>query len=99
MYAEQSQLFIFSDGPKTEKDESKVKEVRKYLKTIKGFKNIEIIERDKNWELVNNIIDAVTKIVNKHGRIIVLWTPWKRARKYHKKISEKTQIYIDLTKE
>jgi len=47
MYAEQSQLFIFSDGPKTEKDEQKVKEVRKYLKTIKGFKNIEIMEGGK----------------------------------------------------
>jgi len=55
IYAEQSYLFIFSDGPKTEKDEPKVKEVRKYLKTIKGFKNIEIIERDKNWGLANNI--------------------------------------------
>jgi hypothetical protein len=72
MYAEQSYLFIFSDGPKTEKDEPKVKEVRKYLKTIKGFKNIEIIERDKNWGLANNIIDGVTKIVNEYGRIIVL---------------------------
>ncbi len=72
LYAEQSHLFIFSDGPKTEKDEQRVKEVRKYLKTIKGFKNIEIIERDKNWGLANNIIDGVTKIVNEYGRIIVL---------------------------
>jgi GT2 family glycosyltransferase len=72
LYAEESNLFIFSDGPKTEKDEPKVKEVREYLKTIKGFKNIEIIERDRNWGLANNIIDAVTNIVNEHGRIIVL---------------------------
>jgi hypothetical protein len=72
LYAEQSHLFIFSDGPKTEKDELKVKEVRKYLKTIKGFKNIEIIERDKNWGLANNIIDGITKVVNQYGRVIVL---------------------------
>jgi hypothetical protein len=72
MYAEQSHLFIFSDGPKTEKDEPKVKEVREYLKTIKGFKNIEIIERDKNWGLANNIIDGITKVVNQYGRVIVL---------------------------
>jgi len=72
VYAEQSHLFIFSDGPKTEKDEPKVKEVRKYLKTIKGFKNIEIIERDKNWGLANNIIDGITKVVNQYGRVIVL---------------------------
>jgi len=72
LYVEESNLFIFSDGPKTEKDEPKVKEVREYLKTIKGFKNIEIIERDENWGLANNIIDGVTKIVNEYGRIIVL---------------------------
>jgi hypothetical protein len=72
MYAEQSHLFIFSDGPKTEKDEPKVKEVREYLKTIKCFKNIEIIERDKNWGLANNIIDGITKVVNQYGRVIVL---------------------------
>jgi len=72
IYAEQSHLFIFSDGPKTEKDEPKVKEVREYLKTIKCFKNIEIIERDKNWGLANNIIDGITKVVNQYGRVIVL---------------------------
>ncbi len=47
MYAKQSHLFVFSDGPKTEKDEQKVKEVRKYLKTIKVFKNIQIMEGGK----------------------------------------------------
>jgi hypothetical protein len=72
IYAEQSHLFIFSDGPKTEKDEPKVKEVREYLKTIKCFKNIEIIERDKNWGLANNIIDGITKVVNQYGKVIVL---------------------------
>jgi len=72
LYAGQSNLFIFSDGPKTDKDEPKVKEVREYLKTIKGFNNIEIIEREKNWGLANNIIDGVTKIVNEYGKIIVL---------------------------
>ena len=49
--ARESELFVFSDGPKTDKDEPKVKEVREYLKTIKGFKNMEIIERDINLEI------------------------------------------------
>jgi hypothetical protein len=70
--ARESELFVFSDGPKTEKDESKVKEVREYIKTIKGFRKVEIIERDRNFGLANNIIDGVTKIVNEYRRIIVL---------------------------
>lgn len=70
--ADESELFIFSDGPKNENDVTKVNEVRAYLKTIKGFKNVIIIEREKNWGLANNIIDGVTRIVNEYGKIIVL---------------------------
>ena len=70
--ANESVIFIFSDGPKTEEDEPKVEEVRKFLKTIQGFKQIEIIEREKNWGLAKNIIDGVTKVVNEYGTIIVL---------------------------
>jgi hypothetical protein len=68
----ESEIFIFSDGPKDENDESKVAEVRKYIKTIKGFKRIEIIERDKNWGLANNIIDGITKVVNQYGKVVIL---------------------------
>ena len=70
--AQESELFIFSDGWKNEDDKPKVLEVRDYLKTIDGFKKVTIIEKDKNWGLANNIIDGVTKIVNDYGRIIVL---------------------------
>lgn len=71
-FAKESELFIFSDGPKNEEAEGKVKEVRKYIKTISGFKNVEIIERSKNMGLANSIILGVTETVNKYGRVIVL---------------------------
>lgn len=70
--ASKSELFIFSDGWKSEKDKPKVLEVREYLKTIDGFKKVHVIERDKNWGLANNIIDGVTQVVNEYGKIIVL---------------------------
>ena len=68
----ESELFIFSDGSKNDNDIDKVKQIRDYIKTIDGFKKINIIEREKNWGLANNIIDGVTQIVNKYGKIIVL---------------------------
>ncbi|MDR0743233.1 MAG: glycosyltransferase family 2 protein, partial [Tannerella sp.] len=37
-----------------------------------GFKSIQVVEREKNWGLSNNIISGVTEIVNKYGKIIVL---------------------------
>ena len=70
--ANESELFIFSDGIKNEMAVKDVKEVRDYIRTIDGFKNIEIIERDKNLGLANSVIYGVTQIVNKYGKIIVL---------------------------
>ncbi len=69
--ASESELFIFSDNSK-EKNDNKVLEVRRYIKTISGFKNVIIIERKKNFGLSKNIIDGVTNIVNKYGKVIVL---------------------------
>lgn len=70
--AAESELFIFSDGPKNDAAEEKVREVRSYIRSINGFKNITIIEREKNWGLADNIIDGVTQVVNEYGRVIVL---------------------------
>ncbi len=70
--AGQSELFIFSDGPKTDKDVEKVREVREYLYTIKGFKRIEITEREKNWGLAQSIITGVSTVLNNYDRIIVM---------------------------
>ena len=47
--AQDSELFIYSDAPKTPKDTDSVKEVREYIKTVGGFKRVTLIEREKNW--------------------------------------------------
>ncbi len=70
--AADSNLFVFSDGPKNEFDKIKVNNVRRYLETITGFRSIEIIKKEKNIGLANSIISGVTDIVNKFGKIIVL---------------------------
>ena len=98
LYADQSELFIFSDGAKNEKDELKVKEVREYLKTIKGFKKIEIIERDKNWGLANNIIDGVTKVVNEYGKVVVLEDDLVTSPYFLKFMNEGLKFYEDEEK-
>lgn len=69
--AQESNLFIFSDGPKTG-EEKKVKEVRNYLKEITGFKNIRIIEREENLGLAQSVILGVTDVVSQYGKVIVL---------------------------
>lgn len=70
--AELSELFVFSDGPKNADAEAEVELVRDYIQTICGFKKVHIINKEKNWGLAKSIIDGVTTIVNKYGKIIVL---------------------------
>lgn len=68
----QSILYIFSDAQKREEDKSKVEAVRKYIYSIKGFKEIHLIERNENCGLAESIISGVTEVVNKYGTVIVL---------------------------
>jgi len=70
--AKDSELFIFSDGWKNEKDKPNVESVRSYLKTIEGFKSITIYESKKNKGLANSTIEGVTQIINQYHKVIVL---------------------------
>lgn len=73
--ANQSELFIFSDGPKsgaTNQQLKQIKKVRKILRSSKWCKKITIYESKCNKGLANSVIDGVTKIINKYGRVIVL---------------------------
>ncbi len=70
--AQESELFIFSDGPKNKAAAEQVQEVRDYIHTINGFKRISIIKRERNWGLADSIIDGVTQVVNQYDRVIVL---------------------------
>lgn len=70
--AAESELFIFSDGPKKAADEPVITEIRNYLKTVTGFKKTTVIEASANKGLATSIISGVTEILNKYGRIIVL---------------------------
>jgi len=71
-FANESELIVFSDGPKQAADRNGVEEVRKYLLTLTGFKSIEIIEQQQNLGLSGSILKGVTDVVNKYGRVIVL---------------------------
>ncbi len=70
--ASQSELFIFSDGPKSVAGKTKIDDVRAYLSTVKGFKSVSVVEATKNKGLAKSIIEGVTEIVNKHKKIIVV---------------------------
>ncbi len=70
--AKESDLWIFSDGPSNESNKVLVSNVRKYLRTVTGFKSVNMVEREGNFGLASNIIDGVTQIVKRYGKVIVL---------------------------
>ena len=70
--SQQSELFIYSDGGKNFEDEKKVEETRKILDSTSGFKKVTVIKRPVNFGLAANVIDGVSTIVEKYGKVIVL---------------------------
>lgn len=70
--AQESDLYIFSDGPKNLNDQVAINRVRVYLKTIQGFKKIKIFESYTNKGLANSIIDGVTQMFEIFDKVIVL---------------------------
>jgi hypothetical protein len=70
--AKETDLYIFSDGPRNDIDKKKVLEVRTYLQSITGFKNIFIKEHPENLGLANSIISGVSEVINIRGSVIIL---------------------------
>ncbi len=91
--ANKSELFIYSDAAKNENDLEKVAKVREYIKNIGGFKKIITIKRKVNTGLAPSIINAVTKIVNKYGKIIVLEDDLVTSRYFLRFMNEALEAY------
>lgn len=70
--AKDSILYIYSDAAKKEDDKESVQSVRNYIRSLAHFKNVIIVERERNYGLAENIIEGVSKVVNEYGAVIVL---------------------------
>lgn len=70
--AQDTIVYVFSDGFKSNEDSARVMEVRDYLHSLNLFKQLYIIERQDNIGLRKNIENGVSEIVTKYGKVIVL---------------------------
>ena len=73
--AQQSDLYVFCDGPKqnaTIEQIAKVQEVQSFAEHISGFKNVYLTKQSQNKGLANSVINGVSNIIKKHGRVIVV---------------------------
>ncbi len=70
--ASNTDLFIYSDAAKSDKDSIAVREVRNIVSSVSGFKSVSLCFRSENIGLASNIMDGVSKVCEKYGRVIVI---------------------------
>jgi len=71
--ADESSLYIFSDGAKVDEEVAIIAEVRSVIKNFDtGFKTVEIFESENNRGLADSIISGVTEIVSIHEKVVVI---------------------------
>jgi hypothetical protein len=68
----ESDLYVFSDGPKKSHDAEKVEAVRSYIRSLTGFRSITITEHPQNKGLANSVIGGVSSVFNSNEKAIVL---------------------------
>lgn len=70
--ASKTDLYIFADGSRGDKDVAGVKEVREVISSVSGFKSVTVDMAQSNRGLKESVIRAVSQVIDKHGRAIVL---------------------------
>lgn len=91
----QSSLIVFSDSYKNEDDARKVFEVREYIKTLTGFKSIELVERNSNLGLANSIISGINQTFEKYDKIIVLEDDLVTSKYFLRFMNDALNFYAD----
>lgn len=68
----QTDLIVYADAARNASEETAVNEVRSIVKSTQGFRSITLVERKTNYGLARNIIEGVSEVCNRYGRVIVL---------------------------
>ena len=96
--ANKSHLYIFCDGPKANESKETIKfieEVRTVVKSKKWCAKVTVYESNVNLGLAKSIISGVTKIVKKHGKVIVLEDDIVVSKVFLKYMNEALEFYQD----
>lgn len=89
-------LVIFSDAAKTESAVSDVEIIRRIIGEFKKeskFYSIEIVSQSDNKGLANSIIDGVTEVINRYGKVIVLEDDLRVSSDFLKFMNESLAFY------
>lgn len=68
---EESDVFVFIDGPKRDEDVAYIRETSRIAQNIRS-RNLEIVTRRENLGLKNNIKQGVSEVISRYGKAIVV---------------------------
>lgn len=70
--ARESELNVFCDGAAVPEDETAVGQVREVARRAEGFREVRVVERDRNLGLAQSLISGISETLEREDRIIVL---------------------------
>mgnify|MGYP000904813348 CR=1 FL=1 len=70
--ADQSDLIVYADAARGERNAEAVCAVRELIRSASGFRSVTLVKRDMNFGLARNIIEGVSEVLHQHDRVIVL---------------------------
>lgn len=93
--AAESMLFVYSDAPRTAADVPDVDAVRQEIHAIRGFRSVTVVERAANMGLARNVIDGVTTLCQRFGRVIVVEDDLLLAPHFLRFMNDALDVYED----
>lgn len=72
LLADETDLVLASDHPRTEADAPAVAAVRRFLRKVTGFRSVTLIERDTNLGPADNCFSALRMMFEQHDRFVLM---------------------------
>lgn len=98
--AAMTDLYVFVDGARADRqgEQEKVLAVQAYVRSISGFRSTEYCFSEKNKGLAASIIQGVSRVINRHGRAIVLEDDLVLADNFLAFMNQGLDLYADKKK-
>jgi hypothetical protein len=94
-FASDSDLVVFSDGPRNSLDEHLVAEVRELVQGFGGFRSVKVEAAKSNKGLARSVIEGVTMMFDQSEQLIVLEDDLVTSRNFLGFMNEALEYYRD----
>lgn len=91
---EESPLFVFADGPRTETETSAVRATRAAARELLGDRAV-FVEQDRNRGLADSVIAGVTELCERFGAVVVVEDDLILHRRFLRFLNEGLERYRD----